>query len=65
MVKGQYAGEKHPQAKLDWKRVREIRQARDISFTELGRIYGVARRTISDIVYYRTWFPAPPEQENG
>lgn len=50
------SGDRHPQAKLTWPDVREIRRLRgSISQMELGRRYGVTNKAISAIQLWKNW----------
>lgn len=55
-------GEKHPQAKLTWEEVCQIREllAEGAAMTQLAADYGVAKGTIGAIKYGRSW-KYPPE----
>ena len=51
-------GEDHHKAKLSWEAVREIRRmyaTGDYSWKELGKLFGVTKRSIGYIVQGRTW----------
>lgn len=50
-------GEKNPHAKLNWQKVREIRERakKGEKKTELSTMYGVALRTISAVVKGEYW----------
>lgn len=50
-------GEKNPNAKLNWQKVREIRKRAENGEKkkELSNIYGVALRTISAVVKGEHW----------
>ncbi|MEG4047509.1 HNH endonuclease [Microcoleus sp. Pol17_C1] len=57
--KGRTQGKSHPlsKAKLDWEKVREIRQklAAGERVKDVAQEYGVGRKTIHDIKYHVTW----------
>jgi len=56
--KGRYIGEWNGRARLDVAQVQEIRRriaAGEISKYTAARIYGVSKRTIMDICFYKTW----------
>lgn len=57
--------ESHPGSKLTWKDVNEIR-AIGINVTQekIANRYFVKRRTISDILNFKTWIPNPPLKES-
>ena len=52
-------GEKQPASKLTVKQVKEIREKYDkkngINYSKLGRIYGVSKETIRDIILRNVW----------
>ena len=53
-----HVGEDVHSAKLTWKHVRRIRQIYSrggISYSKLGKVFGVGMATISDIIKRRTW----------
>ena len=53
-------GEDCPYSKLDWKAVEYIRTNPDhLLQRELGKMFGVSRSTIGDIIHYRTWKHKP------
>ena len=55
--------EEHPNAKLSWKKVKEIRSLYPkYTQMQLGDWFDVSHRTISDVVTYKTWTPEPPEE---
>lgn len=52
------SGEKHPQAKLNWKKINEIRKkykSKKYTQRDLGKEYSVAPSTISDIINNKIW----------
>lgn len=53
--------EKHPNSKLNWKSVHKIRALIYVKPKELAEMFGVSRRTISDVINYKTWIPEPPK----
>jgi len=56
-------GEDCPTSKLTWDQVREMRAIGDDQpQKDLAEKYGVKRRTIWDVLNYRTW-ASPPKQE--
>jgi flavodoxin len=59
------SGENGTNSKLTWNDVEEIRHwiQQGWNQTELAKKYKVSPRTISDIVRFRTWVPAPPKAE--
>lgn len=50
-------GEDHPNSKLDWGKVSEIREMkrRGLSHLSIAKFFGVAKPTIKDIISNRTW----------
>lgn len=48
-------GERHPKAKLDWTKVREIRAAIDPDPAELAHRYGVHPDTIKNVLRNKFW----------
>lgn len=54
-------GESHGNAKLNDRKVREIREAYadDVSIRLLARLYKVSRRTIFLVVHRQTWTHLP------
>jgi DNA invertase Pin-like site-specific DNA recombinase len=63
--KGRTQGKSHPlsNAKLDWEKVREIRQklAAGERVKDVAQEYSVGRKTIHDIKYHVTWKEAGEE----
>lgn len=58
--------EYHPNAKLNWGIINKLRkdyEIQKIKICTLSIIYEINRRTISDIVRYKTWIPEPPKFE--
>lgn len=56
--------ESHPNVKLSWVKVREIRKLSGvISQQKIADIYNVSRSTIKDIVTNKTWIPQPPKKD--
>jgi group I intron endonuclease len=63
-MKGKFAGEKHPMAKLTWEKVGEIRAKYEIrdengkrkyTCKQLAEEYGVVKSSIQHIISYRSW----------
>ena len=54
-------GEDHPNAKLTWDDVNEIRSAINVSRKELSKKYNINVRTVSDIIRFIRWIPPAPE----
>ena len=48
-------GEKNHRHKLTWEQVREIRSLRGMSQSSIGRLFGVHRSTIEDVLSNRGW----------
>jgi hypothetical protein len=58
-----YIHDRQPNIKLTWAKVREIRSIGEtalFSCREIGERYGVATKTINDVLNCRTWNPPPP-----
>lgn len=51
-------GESHPEAKLTWDAVTEIRAAKGVSHYELARRYGVSRPLIGYVLNDKSWHEA-------
>ena len=59
-------GERHPNAKLTWKKVRSIRNLweNDSPTRFIAGLFKVSPRTVRDIVNFKTWkLPAPPKED--
>lgn len=59
---GNRCGESHPIAKLTWKEVDAIRDAREdygLTYRELAERYGVTLWCIRDVCNYRSWCNRP------
>ena len=58
-------GERHPNAKLTWRKVKSIRNLweNDSPTRFIAGLFKVSPRTVSDIVNFKRWIPAPPEEE--
>lgn len=56
-VSERMTGSKHPLSKLDEKKVKEIKELKKngLIAKEIGKMYGVDRTTINDILTNRTW----------
>lgn len=48
-------GEKHPNSKLNWEKVRFIREHPEISRDEISKMFNIAPSSVSSIRLYRTW----------
>jgi len=60
------SGENHPNAKLNWDIVEKIRSDYEVlkyKICLLSYVYEINRRTISDVVNYKTWKPEPPKED--
>jgi hypothetical protein len=56
--------DRHPNRKLNWQQVNEIRElASTTKHHLLAERFGVARRTISGIATFQNWIPEPPKPE--
>jgi|SRR5882762_360515 len=63
-------GENHPNARITWEQVDEIRRlyaSKQMSLREIGKMYGYSEGGISGIVYYRSWKPEndPRRKQEG
>jgi hypothetical protein len=57
---GRPSGENHPNARLTWEQVDEIRRlyaSKQISLRDIGKMYGYSEGGISGIVYGHSWKP--------
>jgi group I intron endonuclease len=55
---GVQSGENHPRAKLNWEKVRKIRQEYsngDVSHRALAKKYNMSQGNISDVLNYKIW----------
>ncbi|MHB8132182.1 MAG: NUMOD3 domain-containing DNA-binding protein [Mobilitalea sp.] len=55
---GKYIGELHPNARLTWEKIKDIRNKyalENFTLHELGKLYGVSFQHISDIVNNKSW----------